>query len=136
MKLIQHYLQNEIELSESSFTTYAFSVDANLGASTVFDRFSLQFENETLGVTDLEAVGFSLYPNPTESGRFTLLTSGMDTAEAWVRIFNLLGQEVYASQHPLHQGKLEVNANDLQAGVYLVKLEYEGQSFTSKLIVK
>ena len=115
---------------------FSFTVDANIPESSAEDRFSLVFENTTLGTTDNTfGSSFSLYPNPTKDGLFSLRTPGL-TGEVDVQISNVLGQEVQTQTLSVIGNEVNVNAQDLASGVYLVKLSQNDHSFTSKVIIE
>lgn len=67
---LDNYTGGQTLLNEGA-TQINFSVDANLPESVASDRFSLVFDNTTLGVDDNRfGADFSLYPNPTDDGHF------------------------------------------------------------------
>jgi hypothetical protein len=114
---------------------YAFSVDQNIPESIAEDRFSLVFDNTTLGVEENSfGENFSLYPNPTD-GQFSIKTPNL-TGDVQVEINNLLGQQVYAQKLSITAQEVLVNTEDLASGIYVVKLTQNGQSFSAKLMVE
>ena len=115
---------------------YSFTVDANIPASIAEDRFSLIFNNTTLGVEDNEfGTNFSVYPNPTKDGLFSITTSGL-SGEVSLEISNILGQVVQAQSLQVTGNEVNVNAQSLSSGVYLVNLTQGGKNFTSKVIIE
>ncbi len=80
-------------------------------------------------VNDVDAVKFSINPNPT-SGEFTITLA--DNVEASVEVINMAGQ-VVASQGI--EGSATIN-KILPAGVYTVVVKSNGAVNTQKLVVK
>lgn len=83
----------------------------------------------------LDATAFSLndvsiYPNPASN---KIHFSNVDAVSTEVRIFNLLGKQVF------HQPQLTENSIDVSQfnkGIYLFKLTVDGKSRTQKLIIQ
>lgn len=135
--LVDHYLNTNIELTNNQTTSYAFSVDASQPASVNMLRFSLLFENETLGINDFDEVGFSIYPNPTQQGKFSIQTKGLYGEKAVVNIYNMLGQRVFSERfNTIDENEIQINAGHLSTGMYNVKLIQDQKTFVEKLIVK
>lgn len=90
----------------------------------------------TMPITD----DITVYPNPVlESAQieFTLLQQ----STVQMGIYNLLGKRIIqffdGEILPLGPVQLPINANDLENGVYLIKLEVNGQAYSKKInIVK
>ena len=74
----------------------------------------------------------SLYPNPANEGRFTILLP-KTSENAVVRIYDNLGRMLYEK---ITQGDNKVQINSgLKAGVYIVSINSKGCTVTKKLIV-
>jgi hypothetical protein len=77
---------------------------------------------------------FSIYPNPSTDGKFTISSNGLEGAK--LSIHNILGQAIYNTTVGTGSSS-EVSPNkSLNSGVYFVQLEKEGNTVTKKLIVK
>ena len=115
---------------------YSFTVDASIPASSAEDRFSLVFDNTTLGVTDNSfGANFSVYPNPVTNGLFSIRTPGL-SGEVSLEISNILGQKVMAQSLQVDGNQVNVDAQGLASGIYLVKLSQNNESFTTKVILE
>jgi hypothetical protein len=115
---------------------YAFSVDSNIPASIVEDRFSLVFDNTTLGIAENTfGYNFSLYPNPAQNGRFYVTTPGL-SGSAYITLTNVLGQQVYAEQLDILDQEVQIHADKLSSGVYMLNLSQGEQSFSTKVIIE
>ena len=130
------YLNTQVELTENY--VYDFVVDESIPESIAENRFNLSFDNTTLGVDENNfGHGFSLYPNPTHDGRFSIKTQGLDADDVDVKIHNILGQLVFNKILSINNnGEVLVNATGLSAGVYVVELSHNESGFTVKLIVE
>ena len=115
---------------------YSFTVDASIPESIAADRFSLVFDNTTLGVND-NAFGtnFNVYPNPIKDGFFNITTPNLN-GEVNLEISNIFGQVVKSSTANADGNKVNVDAQGFSSGVYLVKLTQNNQSYTAKVIVE
>jgi len=131
--VVDDYLGTTTEITPNQ--AYTFSVDPNIPESIASDRFSLTFNNTTLGVDDNRFdENFSLYPNPTR-GQFTIKTPNL-SGEVNVEITNLLGQQVYAQKLALESQKVTISTPELSTGIYVVNLKQGHQSFSKKLVVE
>ncbi|WP_370479231.1 cadherin-like beta sandwich domain-containing protein [Tamlana flava] len=87
----------------------------------------------SLSVKDFEARSFSLYPNPSNSGDFTIqLKSANVNGSVNVKVYSLLGKEILNQDFTPSAGKIDIN-QDLNSGLYLVKIDNKE---TTKLVVK
>jgi predicted nucleotidyltransferase len=127
------YLGAQTELTDGF--VFDFMVDANIPASIASDRFSLVFDNTTLGVAETTfGYNFSLYPNPNQ-GKFNIKTPNL-SGEVNVEITNLLGQRVYKEQLFIENQSIEVFANNLVEGIYILKLYQDDNTMSQKFIIK
>ncbi len=83
-----------------------------------------------LGANDNEIADVSIYPNPATSNTVTIKTSVL--GDISVEVFDILGHKVI--QTVVTNNELDINT--LQAGVYMLKINQNGNSATKKLIVK
>jgi len=75
----------------------------------------------------------TLYPNPSNGGRFTILLPG-SAENAVVSIYDILGRMVY-KMNAQGSNRIQINAQ-LKTGPYMVQIKSNAGSFTKKLIVK
>jgi hypothetical protein len=133
--LIDSYLETTYPIDNNTFI-HNFTVDTNIPASIASDRFSLVFDNTTLGVAETTfGYNFSLYPNPAQNGRFYVTTPGL-SGEAQVTLTNILGQQVYAQQLDIQNQEVQIHADNLSSGVYMMNLSQGEQSFSTKVIIE
>jgi hypothetical protein len=84
----------------------------------------------TAGVKQNEIANLKLFPNPLKGNVLTVVTnSGVEKS---VAVFDVLGKQVISAKTV--NGTL--NAANLTAGVYVVKITEEGKTATRKLIVQ
>ncbi|SHE76617.1 Por secretion system C-terminal sorting domain-containing protein [Psychroflexus salarius] len=102
------------------------------GYSNADGTFGIEVtDNATTSNTDFfSSANFSYYPNPVENN-FTIESR---TQVDEVVVYNMLGQEV-KSLSP-KSNTVDMNFNNVQAGVYLVKATIEGQTQTFRIIKK
>ena len=75
----------------------------------------------------------SLYPNPSNGGRFMILLPG-STENAVVSIYDIQGRMVY-KKNAQGSNTIQINSQ-LKTGLYMVRINSNAGSFTKKLIVK
>jgi hypothetical protein len=120
------------------FVDTAGATPAGLGG---FDIFSAGSTNEfytddyiysdmpiVLGVADLEAKGFSAYPNPVTN----VLNLNAREAISSVSIYNVLGQEVYNSK--VNALSTTVDTSSFTSGAYFVKVNVAGTEGIVKIL--
>lgn len=74
--------------------------------------------------------GLSFYPNPVKNGVFFINTDA--NAERTVTVFDVLGKQVLN----LTTSNNAINVNNLNSGVYMVKITEEGKTATRKLVIE
>jgi hypothetical protein len=93
---------------------FAYSNVAFVSGST--KQITPEFNNES-GSTKL-----SLYPIPAQN---VLSVEGLLTEQAWVRISNMYGVEVYTKQVKANNGIAALDIEHLTAGVYVIEVKDE-----------
>ena len=115
------YSDDEVEFD----STYYYVVVA------VYDD-GCEAESESLSVTVIwdnvqeNDAAFGLYPNPAKE---TICVKGADILQ--VEVFNILGQSVLK----VNEGFENIHLNDLQNGIYFVRLKHERGEKTFKLTI-
>jgi hypothetical protein len=98
------------------------------------DSFVLQMDSfvveGTLGINDVQALDMNIYPNPV-NGNFVTIQTPVNGLK-YVEVFDITGKRLINTS--LSVDTLEVSS--LSAGMYLIKVTVEGQSKTSKLVVR
>ena len=83
-----------------------------------------------LGLEPLSQKEFKIFPNPS-NGNFNIIfdeTNGIHSVE----IFSLLGQKVFEKEKT---GSSSISVNNLQKGIYLLKVTKDSKSRTQKIII-
>ena len=104
--------------------TYAGTTPTNICA-TIIDQIADIDHNKPL----------SIYPNPFEQQISVALTENDPILS--IKIFNLIGQEVYAIHHPspqTHSNKISLDLANLNSGTYLCQLKTANYQQTIRLI--
>lgn len=83
-------------------------------------------------VEDMQDKTINVYPNPASS---VVTLQLADNSQANVQLFNLVGQ-VVMSEQVNGQDQVTLNVNNLNSGVYMLKVNQAGKVYTSKLIVR
>lgn len=86
--------------------------------------------NTILAVDELEKESFAIYPNPSNGTVKINFENANDKHD--VTIFSVSGQKVFEKEY---NTTTAAAVNNLQKGIYLVKVTKEGKSTTKKLIV-
>jgi hypothetical protein len=134
--LSDNYTDDLHELDENSLNTISFTVDPNVDASVAMDRFSIVFQ-ETLGQENFDKLNLQLYPNPTSNNQFNILSPELAGKTVNMTIADLNGRIIDQQEFSNFDRLQKVTPQtSLSTGVYLVKLESDGQQVDSKLIVE
>jgi hypothetical protein len=101
----------------------------------ISDMFVLNIDDvsissSTMSIQDPETLEMNIYPNPT-NGDFVTIQTPVNGVK-YVEVFDITGKRLINTS--LSADTLEVSS--LSAGMYLIKVTVEGQSKTSKLIVR
>ena len=83
-------------------------------------------------VNDLENKKINVYPNPATS---TVNVQLVDNSQANIQLFNLVGQ-VVMSEQVNGQDLVTLNVNNLNNGIYMLKVNQNGKVYTSKVVVR
>jgi len=123
------------------WTQYQYDLSAYVGQTVrvgihyvTSDAFLLQMDSfvveGTLGINDIENLEMNIYPNPVNGNFVTIQTP--TNGVKYVEVFDITGKRLINTS--LTADSLEVSS--LSAGMYLIKVTVEGQSKTSKLVVR
>ena len=83
-----------------------------------------------VNVPELEKNNPTVYPNPA-TNNFTVDLGNDEKAN--IQLFNIVGQMVYSETIT---GKAQVNVANLHSGVYMLKVNQNGKTYTTKVVVK
>jgi surface protein len=86
----------------------------------------------TLSVQDNNLIRLSIYPNPVSQVLNLQIPNINESIN--VEVYNLLGQNVMSEQVRLNNNQTQLNVAHLKSGVYLVRIDYNGKTFTKKFI--
>jgi peroxiredoxin len=79
-----------------------------------------------------------IFPNPVDDKAGIHLNIG-EEAQVDARIYSLTGQEVKhlgKERYPAGSHTREIRAGDLPSGMYMIRIEVDGQVFTRKMVVR
>ncbi|HAT81332.1 MAG TPA: hypothetical protein DCS17_08120 [Flavobacterium sp.] len=107
VSLVNNSTSNRVIIDDLSWTCFS-----NLGLETFSHKF------------------FKIYPNPS-NGDFNIIfddSNGLNSVE----IFSLLGQKVFEKRNSQSSS---ISVNNLQKGIYLIKVMKDSKSRTEKIII-
>ncbi|KVV15141.1 DUF4874 domain-containing protein [Flavobacterium sp. TAB 87] len=109
--------------------------------ATAYDFF-INVTGQTLGISSKKEKSMSdeensstevkLYPNPFQNILQIDSAQGINS----VKIYNVVGQEVYSQDDTNNKRYIEIASNALAPGVYLIKVEDRNGHITSKKVIK
>ena len=112
---------------------------------TIFDDNDNSFEDEILlsitpnnvNIKEQKQEEYSIYPNPNKGG-FYLRYSNMSSEEVSIKLFNILGNELFSNKYYLNLSTNSrfINFNSLSKGIYFIEIQSNNQSVTEKLIIQ
>jgi len=119
-----------INIPMSDFTDQGLPVDKLkqfkfVGSGTVFIDNIYFYKAQSLGIDDQYLTNISIYPNPTND---KLFIQGLSDATK-VSIYNVLGKLVLSQTI-----SKEIDVNNLQSGIYIIKITDEQKEIVRKFI--
>ena len=107
---------------------YLYTVTVSDGSTTATASVGFIVTDNT-GVDENGMANVMLYPNPASS---IINIGGLnDFANLEVQVVNLQGQVVMSVDN-----SLEINVSDVEAGVYFIKINCDGQQYLQKIVIK
>lgn len=100
------------------------TVNYNLKIATSFAETTL-----SLGKTEIE--GFAIYPNSVSNDEFSIRSR--NGVRKSVQIFDMLGKQVYSKEVRANEN---IRISNLNAGIYILKVEEDVRLATRKLVVE
>ncbi|MEO6348248.1 MAG: T9SS type A sorting domain-containing protein [Aquaticitalea sp.] len=120
-------------------TKYVASEDPDL-PSPCLDGYDGETEDYTikvltqLGIDDIGVGNFSIFPNPN-NGQFTISMNSPLSEKLMVKVFDIRGRKIYDGQFENATNFIQtINLNNVQSGMYLVKLS-DGKSQATKRVI-
>jgi hypothetical protein len=89
----------------------------------------MKFSNN-LGVLDYEVLNISLFPNPSNGD---VALTNLPIGKTKIKIFDIKGKELVSKN--TNTTSTTINTSDFKNGVYLIKIENNGNSINKKLII-
>jgi len=123
------WTQYEYDLSAYDGQTVRVGIHCVSNDSFVLQMDSFVVEG-TLGLNNVQSLEMNIYPNPVD-GNFVTIQTPLNGVK-YVEVFDITGKRLINTS--LNADTLEVSS--LSAGMYLIKVTVEGQSKTSKLVVR
>lgn len=136
--LFDAYLNTYTPLPNNNVTWVSFSVDEDIAASVDPNRFKIVFEANNLDATSdhLES-NFQLYPNPSMGDVVYIKGENFLGSEVNIEIYDVLGNRVSEKKYSdSSSDTLAINVSSLVDGMYIVKVNSQGKSFSKKLLRK
>lgn len=110
-----------------------------LEASEFKDSLSLQFSaNGYLSVEDLTfSENFEIYPNPSD-GLIFLNVNTNNNSNVFVDVYSVTGVKMYSNNYNVSKGSNVINLDltNFPLGLYIVKIQQNGNIQSSKIIIK
>ncbi|MCE3227390.1 MAG: alkaline phosphatase domain protein [Bacteroidetes bacterium] len=92
----------------------------------------------TVGIRDSESENliYAVYPNPN-NGQFHVRVNGLKDGDAFIGLFNVVGELVYHTNGTVSNGELnkEINVEEIASGIYFMKVSTGEKTYTKKMII-
>jgi endoglucanase len=75
-----------------------------------------------------------VYPNPVQGNKLFINTGNLSETSVAIEIFNLAGNLVSSTAHPINRGVLEIDISNLAKGMYILKIATSNDTFNYKII--
>ena len=121
---------NNQSIARNPDFTGAFVDHSTIVSNPVLFSPGARNDGQPLSTDNFETTQFSVYPNPTNTGRVTITSSNSDAMN--VQVFDILGKQV--KNVTLTNNTL--NVSNLNTGVYILKITQNNATTTKKLVIK
>ncbi|MDC1492462.1 T9SS type A sorting domain-containing protein [Flavobacteriaceae bacterium] len=122
------WVQRTFALPSAENVVVSFQYNSTYGADWNIDDVCVQ--EDTLSTVDATVLDMRIYPNPSNGSYVTIQTPV--NGVKYVEVFDITGKRLMNTS--LSADTLDVSS--ISSGMYLVKVTIEGQSKTSKLIIR
>jgi hypothetical protein len=122
------WVQRTFALPSAENVVVSFQYNSTYGADWNIDDVCVQ--EDTLSTVDATLLDMRIYPNPS-NGSYVTIQSPVNGVK-YVEVFDITGKRLINTS--LSADTLDVSS--ISSGMYLVKVTIEGQSKTSKLIIR
>lgn len=134
------YVQASVDLSAHIGTTveirFKVTTDASVNSSMFIDDVVLDVCESTLTIEDNILEGFALFPNPN-NGNFTIKGASLFNTPVTVDVYDVSGRQIFNNEYENSSNFNEaIHLNNVQAGIYLVKIKSGSKSIIKKVIVE
>lgn len=85
----------------------------------------------SLSVQRNEIEGFAVYPNPVSNGYLTIRS--INNSEKVIQVFDIVGKQVFQRSV---RGNERIDVSSISKGMYILKVEQDGNIATRKLIIE
>jgi hypothetical protein len=129
----------DIGVAESSSTPTGESLQL-IGTGTQYSDFTwsgpiastegLANTGQTLPVTKNQIVGFAMYPNPVNNGKFVITSN--NGVNKQVEIYSMIGKQVYSKTVKANEA---IDVSNLNQGIYVLRVKEDAKIATRKLII-
>ena len=82
-----------------------------------------------LDINNFNIDKINIYPNPAKN---KIHVSNIDAVSAEIRIFNVLGKQVF---HQIKTPEKTIDVSSFNKGIYIVKIDIDGKTKTQKLVI-
>ena len=86
----------------------------------------------TLGIDEIAATNFSMFPNPSSTHSVTIQSGNYSISD--VALYNVFGQKILQKKYT--ENNNQVTLDNLQSGFYVVRIHSESGIASKKLVVK
>lgn len=97
------------------------------------DTTGREIEIKTVGVANLTAKGWKVYPNPAQ-GRISILRTSEAESTALILIKDLSGRQIGRRLLAEQEHMTNINLDKLRKGLYILEIHTDEESFTLKVI--
>lgn len=133
------WVQDQVVITAMTTGTYYFAIGGKGVINNATDRINIRIDDIdisyfgfTSGINTLISKDIvSLSPNPTTG----ILNVNAAEINASVKVFNVIGNEIYSSQL-LKGGNNSIDLSNFSDGVYFVRINSNGQITTKKIILR
>ncbi|MGR6088061.1 MAG: CotH kinase family protein [Arcticibacter sp.] len=126
----------EITGSGPTIVNTNISLQVNIPSTTLFEAFFNGGPSSVIQNSDAANV-LQLYPNPSSGIVYMQIDSPIGSPIAGiVDVYDFTGAKVYESKVDDLNTPFQIDLSDMAGGVYLIKVNYAGESYMRKVLIK
>jgi hypothetical protein len=129
------WYRNDSALDGATGQTFDLTLPG-IYTDVVTDKIGCSLKSNAITYTPGNGIGLTVSPNPS-NGIFSIQFYVTEVSNTYITLTNALGQRVYSNSYPDVTGGFsqQINAGNLAAGIYFLKVIVGKQTYVKKILI-